>query len=144
MIWHTNDELGRIYKGSGCGQFKYNLDTCHKIFRSGQLLSWPRLGSRTSLNEDLEGYRYGIPSGAYYYEVLKLKSNNGKVGKQHHPKYSVDLMTNVLIEGKVHLRNMFHTCDLGSRIFSSPRRPDRLWDPPSLLSNGYRLLFPRR
>jgi len=23
-------------------------------------------------------------------------------------------------------------------IFSSPRRPDRLWDPPSLLSNGYR------
>jgi hypothetical protein len=25
-----------------------------------------------------------------------------------------------------------------SRIFSSPRRPDRLWGPPSLLSNGYR------
>jgi hypothetical protein len=29
-----------------------------------------------------------------------------------------------------------------SRIFSSPRRPDRLWDPSSLLSNGYRRLFP--
>jgi hypothetical protein len=27
---------------------------------------------------------------------------------------------------------------VGSRIFSSPRRPDRLWGPPSLLSNGYR------
>jgi hypothetical protein len=26
---------------------------------------------------------------------------------------------------------------VGSRIFSSPRRPDRLWGPPSLLSNGY-------
>jgi hypothetical protein len=26
----------------------------------------------------------------------------------------------------------------GSRIFSSPRRPDRHWGPPSLLSNGYR------
>jgi hypothetical protein len=26
----------------------------------------------------------------------------------------------------------------GSRIFSSPSRPDRLWDPPNLLSNGYR------
>jgi hypothetical protein len=26
----------------------------------------------------------------------------------------------------------------GKRFFSSPQRPDRLWDPPSLLSNGYR------
>jgi hypothetical protein len=29
-----------------------------------------------------------------------------------------------------------------SRIFSSPRRPDRLWVPSSLLSNGHRRLFP--
>jgi hypothetical protein len=27
--------------------------------------------------------------------------------------------------------------------FSSPRRPDRLWGPPSLLSNGYRRIFIR-
>jgi hypothetical protein len=32
---------------------------------------------------------------------------------------------------------------VGSRIFSSPRRPGRLWGPPSFLSNGYRGLFPR-
>jgi hypothetical protein len=30
------------------------------------------------------------------------------------------------------------------KVFSSPQRPDRLWDPPSLLSNGYLGLFPWR
>jgi hypothetical protein len=32
---------------------------------------------------------------------------------------------------------------VGSRIFSSSRRPDRLWGSPNLLSNGYQGLFPR-
>jgi hypothetical protein len=31
----------------------------------------------------------------------------------------------------------------GSRIVFSPRRPERFWGPPSLLSNGYRELFSR-
>jgi hypothetical protein len=29
-----------------------------------------------------------------------------------------------------------------ARIFFSPQHPDRLWDPPNLLSNGYPELFP--
>jgi hypothetical protein len=29
---------------------------------------------------------------------------------------------------------------VGSRIFSSPRRPDRLWGPSSLLSNRYQVV----
>jgi hypothetical protein len=31
---------------------------------------------------------------------------------------------------------------VGSRIFTSPYRPDRLWGPPNLLPDGYRELFP--
>jgi hypothetical protein len=29
-----------------------------------------------------------------------------------------------------------------SKMFLSPRAPDRFWGPPSLLSKGYRELFP--
>jgi hypothetical protein len=32
---------------------------------------------------------------------------------------------------------------IGSEILSSPRRPDRFWGPPSLLSDGYREHFLR-
>jgi len=31
----------------------------------------------------------------------------------------------------------------GWEFFPSPQRPDRLWGPPNILSNGYGELFPR-
>jgi hypothetical protein len=31
---------------------------------------------------------------------------------------------------------------VGARIFTSPCRPDQLWGPPNLLSNGFRGLSP--
>jgi hypothetical protein len=31
---------------------------------------------------------------------------------------------------------------VGSKIFTSPRRPDWLWGPPNLLYNGHQELFP--
>jgi hypothetical protein len=32
---------------------------------------------------------------------------------------------------------------VGARFFAPPRRPDRFWGQPSVLSNGHRGLFPR-
>jgi hypothetical protein len=41
-----------------------------------------------------------------------------------------------------HDRGVGFRVPVGSRIFSSPRRPDRFWGPRSLLSHGYRVPFP--
>jgi hypothetical protein len=43
----------------------------------------------------------------------------------------------------LHGRGVGVRVPVGSRIFPSPRRPDRLWGLPSLLYSGYRGLFAR-
>jgi len=51
----------------------------------------------------------------------------------------------------VSVQNVKMYCELSSSLekmqlwwefFSSPPCPDRLWGPPSLLSNGYQVFFP--
>jgi hypothetical protein len=42
----------------------------------------------------------------------------------------------------LHYRGVGVRDPVGARIFTSPSRPDRLWGPHNLLSNGYRELFP--
>jgi hypothetical protein len=57
--------------------------------------------------------------------------------------YSQDSVVGIATGNRVDGREVGVRVPVGSRIFSSPQRPDRLWDRPSLLSHGYRGLFPR-
>jgi hypothetical protein len=59
------------------------------------------------------------------------------------PKKSQDSVVGIAIGYGLDDQGVGVQVPVGSRIFSSPHHPDRLWGPPSLLCNGYQRLFPR-
>jgi hypothetical protein len=50
---------------------------------------------------------------------------------------AVGIATKYVLDGRV----VGVRVPVGARIFFPPRRQDRLWGPPSLLSKGYLVLF---
>jgi hypothetical protein len=60
-----------------------------------------------------------------------------------HSQVSRDSAVGIANGYGLHDRGVGVRVPVGSRISSNPRSPDRPWDPPNLLSNGYRGLFPR-
>jgi hypothetical protein len=57
-------------------------------------------------------------------------------------KISRDSVVGIVTGYRLDDRGVGVLVPVGSRIFSSPHRPDRLWVPPSLLSNANREHFP--
>jgi hypothetical protein len=76
--------------------------------------------------------------------VLYLKLNHDRCLSQ----LSNSLFTNYSTNRSRDIRNVGWTirglnADRDEKFFSFPKRPDRLWGPPSLLFNGYGGCFPK-
>jgi hypothetical protein len=72
-------------------------------------------------------------------------STNDKLGKQKFCYFDMyeqlrdrrDSVVGVATGNELDDRDVGVRVPVGSRIIFSPRRPDRHWGPPNLLSNGY-------
>jgi hypothetical protein len=76
---------------------------------------------------------------ALYKAVIQFWKLTGRFKSEHSRDSAVGIAAGYGLDD----RGVGVRVPVGSRIFSSPRRPDWRWDPPKLLSNGYRWFFPR-
>jgi hypothetical protein len=89
---------------------------------------------------------------SFWTEWYCRKHHTNSVSSWFPPESNFDLSLSFLMETRYRRRNSDwlragrlrgQSLSPGSsRIFSSPRRPDRLWGAPSFISNGCRWLFP--
>jgi hypothetical protein len=82
------------------------------------------------------------------YRIKKLKNYQGPTKDSRAIEINIsnrsrDNVVGIATNYKLDDRGVGVRIPVGSIIFSSPHRPDRLWGSPNLLSNGYRGLIPR-